>query len=82
MKREKGGLGDGALSPPPSVQSPAPGSRGCPDKEAKAAFPDLMASQGNAPDTGRRPMESWKQMLPWWRGQSLDWGSGDLSTAF
>jgi hypothetical protein len=61
--REKG-RGAGRLNTPP-------GPGGYPDKEAKPAFPDLMASQGNKPDTGRSPMESWKQVLPWYRGKSL-----------
>lgn len=69
------------LSTPPSVWSPAPGFGGHPDKEAKAAFPDLMASQGKEPDIGSSPMESWTPVLPWSRGKSLDMESGDLGTS-
>ena len=44
MVGEERGAGRlGVLSTPPSVQSPAPGSGGRPDKEAKPAFPDLMS---------------------------------------
>lgn len=62
----------GQLSPPPCVQSP--------DKEAKPAFPDPMASQENEPDTGRSPTESWKQALQSGGGKGLDWEPGGLCT--
>lgn len=80
MEGEERGAGRlGVLSTPPSVQSPAPGSGGHPDKKAKPAFPDLMASQGNEPDAGRSPMEIWKRVLQWCRGKCLDWELGDLA---
>lgn len=77
VSEREGGLGDWGSEHPASVQSPAPGSGGRPDKEAKPAFPDLMASQGNEPDTGKSPMESWKQGLRRCCGKSLDWRFGD-----
>ena len=74
MMREERAAGRlGVLTTSPSVQSHVPGSGGRPDKEAKPAFPDLMASLGNEPDAGRSPVESWKQVLQWCRGKSLDW---------
>lgn len=72
-EREKGEPQEsGQLSPPPCVQSP--------DKTAKPAFPDLVALQENEPDTGRSPMESWKQALQWCGGEGLDWEPGGLCT--
>lgn len=65
MQRERAAQETGSSQPPFGLW-------GCPDKEAKPAFLHLLASQGNEPETGRSPMESWKQALQWYSGKSLD----------
>lgn len=73
-----GGEGDPRdLKTTPSAHSPG----GCPDQEAKPAFPDTMASQAKEPDSGGCPVESWKPVLQWCRGKCLDWDLGDLDTS-
>lgn len=57
-----------------------------PDKEVKTAIAALKAPWGKEPSAGRRPVESWKQALPWCRGWSLDgdpeaWVISQLSLA-